>query len=72
MADFTGQRFRVDRQNMGTAIPAVMTPPSSGQEHDAAVKQVLRMALNCRADVADVGLVCEILGLSLDDALTRK
>lgn len=72
MADFTGTRFRIDRQNMATAIPAVTTPPCDVPEHDAAVRQVLRMAASRHADVADVGLVCAVLGLSLDDALRRS
>lgn len=72
MADFTGTRFRFDRQTMHTAIPAIETPPSSAQEHDAAVKQVLRVAARRHADVADAGVVCAALGLSLKDALERS
>ena len=74
MADFTGTRFphRFDRQTMHTAIPVIEEQPPSALEHDAAVRMVLRMAASCRADVADAGLVCAMLGLSLKDALERS
>ena len=61
----------IDRQTMNSVIPAVEVDGPTPHEHDAAVRTVLRAAARCHADVADAGLVCDALGLSLREALSR-
>lgn len=61
----------IDRQTMNSAIPAVKVDGPTPLEHDAAVRTVLRVAARCHAGVADAGLVCDVLGLDLREALRR-
>lgn len=52
----------IDRQTMNSVIPAVEVDGPTPDEHDAAVRTMLRAAARNHADVADAGLVCDALG----------
>lgn len=62
----------IDRQAMNSIIPAIEQPGPSVEQHDRAVRMVLRLAAERRASIPDLGVVCAALGLSLDDALRRS
>lgn len=62
----------IDRQSMSSALPSVTAPEAPPEVHDAAVRLTLRWAARKSADVTDVGVVCDALGLSLRDALRRS
>ena len=61
----------IDRQSMSSMIRASKERPVSEEVHDRAVCMLLRLAAEGGHDVADVGLVCDVLGVSLDAALRR-
>ena len=56
---------------MHEALSVITPQPPSELANDRAVRMVLRLAASLKADVDDVGLVCEMLGLSLEGTLKR-
>lgn len=62
----------IDRQKMHEALRATKEPEVDPQTHDRVVKLALRWAARRHADVTDVDVVCDALGLDLSAALRRS